>query len=352
MKKANTMKHGGDLRSYQHLYDGELVDFSSNINPLGYPKILDDMIPTKLSTLTAYPDIQYRALRQSLGEYLGCPANEVIVGNGSVDILDHFCRKAQRIITCLPCFGEYLDRPAIYGTPLKKLSLPEDFRVSATRFYDAVSAGDVVILGNPNNPTGLRIQEAELVRIQELTEQHGAHLLLDEAFAEFCPEDYDSIRLFAGKSNVCVLRAATKFFGLPGIRLGYAWTAPDVVESYNAAALPWRINALADLAGQVIFRQTDYIRKTKQYIHEQRQQMLSQLRGIPGLHVYPTDTNFILLKLLSSTEDEVFTRIIRQGLLIRKASSFEGLDHTYIRIAIKDEKNNARLLEALKKGLP
>lgn len=342
------MKHGGDIVSYQHLYHGSIIDFSSNINPLGYPKILDEVIVKGLKSLTAYPDIQYRALRQALARYLGCHQDEVIIGNGAVEIIDHFCRNYERIVLCLPCFAEYIGRPHIYHKQIMKIRLPGDFKVYAALLEGQVKPGDLVLLGNPNNPTGRRIDRIELLRIQQLAEENEAFLLLDEAFFEFCPEDYDSIQLFYGKENVCIIRAATKFFGLPGVRLGYACARQDIVRTYNETALPWRINAIADLTGRVIFQETEYIKKTKAYIEQQRQFMLSQLKTIKGITAYPTDTNFILLKLLHDTEDDLFDRLIRHGLLIRKASSFEGLDNTYIRVAVKDQESNTKLLNALR----
>ncbi len=345
------MKHGGDLVSYQHLYDGQLLDFSSNINPLGYPEILDTVLPEALTALTAYPDIQYRALRTAIAEYLNCRPDEVLVGNGSMDILEHFCREAKRIVVCTPCFSEYIERPRVYRKAVRMLRLPEDFRVHASLFEKELQTGDVLILGNPNNPTGLRIVESELQAISQLVEERQAFLVLDEAFFEFCHEDYDSISLFSGKTHVCVIRAATKFFGLPGIRLGYAWAAQTVAQNYAAAALPWRVNALADAAGRVIFQETDYIARSKKLISGQRQFMLSQLTELAEIRTFPSEANFILLKLLHAAEDDLFQRLIRQGLLIRKASSFEGLDRTYIRVAVKDPQSNRKLIQALKSAV-
>lgn len=340
------MQHGGDILSYQHLYDGELLDFSSNINPLGYPNILDRLVPQHVKTLTAYPDIQYRKLRQSVAEYLGCQADEVLVGNGSVDILDYFCRIHQRVLICTPCFGEYQERAQVYQKPGVTVPLAEDFDLSGKCLEQYVRAGDVMILGNPNNPTGKRIKREELLNIAHITAERKAFLVLDEAFFECCPEDYDSIRLLYGQEHICIIRAATKFFGLPGIRLGYAYAVPRVARQYARVALPWRVNAYADLAGQVIFQETTFIRDSKTCIARQREDMLVQLRTFSGIHVYDTDANFILIHLLETDEETIFEQCLRRGILIRKASSFEGLDQSYIRIAIKDHSSNQRLLQA------
>ena len=138
------MKHGGDIISYHHLYTGPIIDFSSNINPLGYPKILDERILHGLDVLTAYPDIHYRALRQAIANYLGCRQDEVIVGNGSMEILDSFCRECKRVVVCIPCFGEYIDRPEIYRKEVLKVRLPENFSVSLTLLEGRLKAGDVL----------------------------------------------------------------------------------------------------------------------------------------------------------------------------------------------------------------
>lgn len=159
------MKHGGDIVSYQHKYAGEIIDFSSNINPFGYPSILDDVLPKGLRYLYAYPDVQYRALRAAIGNYLGCEPENVLVGNGSMEILDYFCRNATRIVACIPCFLEYTERARAVSIPVVTLPLPNDFRVTAAVFEKTVQAGDVLMLGNPNNPTGQRIVQDELIRL-------------------------------------------------------------------------------------------------------------------------------------------------------------------------------------------
>ncbi len=340
------MKHGGDLLSYQHLYDGELLDFSSNINPLGYPKALDEALRNGLQTLTAYPDIHYRGLRRAIGDYLDCAPDEVIVGNGSVEILDYFCRRGKRIVICAPCFIEYSERAHLYHTPVVSVPLPEDFVLSAELFAPILAPDDVLLLGNPNNPTGRLIPHSELIRLQQIAEERSALLVLDEAFFEFCDAGYDSIRLFREKSNVCVIRAATKFFGLPGIRLGYGWAAPEIAREFEQQALPWSVNTLADIAGQTIFSDTDYIQSAKAYMRQERQFLYSELSAFPGMRVFPTDANFLLLKLLTTTEQDAFDWCLTRGIVIRKASTFEGLDDTFIRVAIKDHASNARLVAA------
>lgn len=345
------MKHGGDILTYKHLFDGEIIDFSSNINPLGPPDILKDKLIEGFKELMAYPDIKYRLLKEEVSKYLGCSIDEVILGNGAVDIINTFSLMFNRIIVFKPCFSEYIDRPRILGKEVIVLETNKEFSIEEELLRTYINPGDLVILGNPNNPTGKRLKAEVLKNIYEIIEEKGAFLLLDEAFFEFCPADYDSIELFLGRKNLCIIRAATKFFSLPGIRLGYAFTNCETAKRYNDLTIPWNINSYAEIAGRHIFKECNYIKDSKEYIDVQRKLMLSKLKEIENIQVFDSDTNFILIKLLKHDEDIVFNFLINRGIMIRKASSFEGLDKTYIRIAVKDQENNLKLLKCLKECL-
>jgi len=145
-----------------------------------------------------------------------------------------------------------------------------------------------------------------------------------------------------------VLRAATKFFGLPGIRLGYAAAAAETAEKINSMLMPWSINAFAEAAGRLLLSDTGYISLSKRHIASLRKTFYRDLSGLPGLTVFPSDANFFLIKLHYGTENDVFSFMLDKGFLIRKASSFRGLSDQYIRIAVKDEVSNAALAAALK----
>ena len=173
-------------------------------------------------------------------------------------------------------------------------------------------------------------------------------MLLDEAFFEFCPTDYDSVEIFKDSVNICIIRAATKFFALPGIRLGYAFAAPDFAEKYGKVESPWSVNSYANAAGRVIFKDNVYIESTKEYIKQEREYLSNMLSEIEWIKAYRSDANFILIKLLKHDEDIVFDRFIKNGIMIRKASSFEGLDKSYIRIAVKDRESNNKLIRLFK----
>ena len=343
------MKHGGDLLTYEDHYEGELVDFSSNINPIGTPDGLSKVLIDGFNTLVAYPDIKYRNLKSAVAKYLTCKDENVLVGNGAVEIINNFTIAAKRVVVMTPAFSEYEERAKIHGKEIKKIPYGEDFSIDIESFKD-LEEDELLILGNPNNPTGLRIPEKELLEIYGIVKKKKAFLLLDEAFFEFCPEDYDSIELFKGDGykNVAIIRAATKFFALPGIRLGYCCTSTEKAKEISEIELPWSVNSLADIAGQFIFNDAEYIKDSKEYIDKERRYLLQELSKIDGIHVYNSHTNYILIKLLEHNEDYAFEHFLQYGLVIRKCSSFVELWDNHIRVAIKDRENNERLLDAFK----
>ena len=344
------MEHGGDLLSYKAYYNGKLVDFSSNINPLGPPKGLKEEITKGFENIVKYPDIKYRHLRENLGKYLNCNTENVIVGNGAMDLIDNFTILFPRIIIFLPCFSEYEKRALVHGKEVIKIKYNEDFTIDLKLLEKNLEAGDLIILGNPNNPTGLRIGEEDLMKIYEIAVNKSAYLLLDEAFFEFAPKDYNSIEIFKKQDfkNIGIIRAATKFFALPGIRLGYGCVSKNMANKYDKVAMSWSVNTFGDISAQFIFNDTEYIEESQKYIDKERQYLLKELSKNSGIKAFNTHSNYILIKLLKWNEEYIFNFFLKRGLIIRKCSSFEGLEGDYIRIAIKSREDNEKLLNVFK----
>lgn len=344
------MNHGGDITTYRDLYDGELVDFSSNINPLGPPEGLYDELKNNFNSLTIYPDIQYRTLKSNIGKYLNCDCSNIVVGNGAVEVINNFIQLFDRVVTFVPCFSEYEKRGKVLKKEICKIPLSPDFTIDIDSVKRNLKKGDILILGNPNNPTGLRIEEDKLKLIYDIVNLKESFLLLDEAFFEFCPKDYDSIKMFKDKDydRIAIIRAVTKFFALPGIRLGYACTSNKMARKYEKVELPWSINSLADCSGRYIFGCKEYIEKSKNYIQGERQYMTKALMKIKFINLYPTQSNYILIKSRKFNENFLFYYFLKRGILIRKCSSFDGLDDKHIRLAIKNRKNNERVIKIFK----
>lgn len=344
------MEHGGDLLSYEDYYNGELIDFSSNINPLGTPDGLEVQLIDSFKLLESYPDIKYRKLKDSIASYLKCETKNVLVGNGAVEIINNFIIGAKRVVVLTPAFSEYEKRAQAHGKEVIKVPYKEDFTVDIEKIDRVLKGDDLLILGNPNNPTGLRIEKQKLLEIYSLALERNAFLLLDEAFYEFCPNDYDTIDIFRDSDykNIGVIRAATKFFALPGIRLGYGCASESKVNEISKIELPWSVNSLADVAGQFIFKDQSYIEESMKYIQLEREFLLNELSKTNGIMPYNTHTNYILIKLLDWNEEYLFKFFLKRGLVIRKCSSFSELGTNHIRVAIKDRENNQKLVNVFK----
>lgn len=344
------MKHGGDLLSYEGHYDGELVDFSSNINPLGVPKGLKDAIIENFESIESYPDIKYRKLKSSISKYLGSREEHLVLGNGAVEIIDIFASLADRVILMTPAFLEYEERALVHKKEVVEIAYRPDFTIDIEDIEKVLEKGDLLILGNPNNPTGLRIEKDLLIEIYNLVKSKEANLLLDEAFFEFSPLDYDSLNLFKDQDyeNLGIIRAATKFFAIPGLRLGYGATSLKIKAQIDKYQMPWTVNALADIAGQYIFEDQDYIKMSRDYIEKERNYLLEELSKIEDLHPFKTHSNYILIKLLKYDEEYVFNSLLKDGIVIRKCASFKTLGKDHIRVAIKDRDNNEMLVKSLK----
>ena len=352
------MLHGGDVLSYRDLFAGELTDFSSNINPLGFPPELKQALAENSAALCAYPDRYYRKLKQAVAEYLHCVPQEVIVGNGAMEIIDAFICDFDSVVVCPPCFSEYEIRAAVHKKNITFVPqlYQTRFLLDEQNIKNALQEKSLLVLTNPNNPTGRTIGAEQLERIYQAVIEKNAFLLLDETFVEFTELGYDSISLFKkhGYKNLAIIRAATKFFGLPGLRLAYACAAEKTAEEVSSKMLSWHVNAAAEIAGSVIFRDSDYIAKTKALIKAERAFLQTALAQCPAVQVVKSDANFILLRLRISTAERAFYFFVRRGIILRKANSFFSAfekSHTpelaraeWIRIAVKNHADNEKLI--------
>lgn len=347
------MEHGGLLSFNKE--KTELIDFSSNINPLGFPKSLQETLLDNFNRFAVYPDIKYRNLKFSVSKYLDCKAENILLGNGAVELIDNFCNEANRIIVCTPCFSEYILRAEARKKPVLRIPYLEDFLPDINSIEKNLQQNDLLILGNPNNPTGLSLKKEDVIKIYELVKAKNAFLLLDEAFFEFCPFIYDSIHLFKKDrfKNICIIRAATKFFALPGIRLAYACTSPEIAGKISRNELPWHINTAAEIAGCVIFEDNDYIQKSKNLIQEERKFLFENLNKYGKSSVIPmvpyfSECNFILIKLLKHSDVQAHEFFLDKNILIRTCSSFGVLGNNHIRIAVKSRIENEMFISAIK----
>ena len=367
MNKEKTDFHGGNIyKIFREKNIDKILDYSSNINPYGLPENLKKEIFEKLFVLERYPDPDYIELREKIAEKNNLNIENIIVGNGATEIIFLFMKilSPKKVLIVSPTFGEY--ERAIKASTLANDSLEinyfelkeaENFVLNIKNLETELENNyDLLILCNPNNPTGQFLKLKKLEEILKICEQKNTKLFVDEAFVEFV-EDWENesiINSKENKENLFVIRAFTKFFAIPGLRLGYGICFnKNLLKKMLEKKEPWSVNNIADLAGQTVLDDENYIQKTKEWIKDQKKYMYENLNKIEGLRAYKTEVNFILLKIEDNLLEKgldvknLRKKMLEKGILIRDASNFIYLDKRYFRLAIKDKLNNEKVIETL-----
>jgi threonine-phosphate decarboxylase len=367
MNKEKTDFHGGNIyKIFREKNIDKILDYSSNINPYGLPENLKKEIFEKLFVLERYPDPDYIELREKIAEKNNLNIENIIVGNGATEIIFLFMKilSPKKVLIVSPTFGEY--ERAIKASTLANDSLEinyfelketENFVLNVKNLETELENNyDLLILCNPNNPTGQFLKLKKLEEILKICEQKNTKLFIDEAFVEFV-EDWENesiINSKENKENLFVIRAFTKFFAIPGLRLGYGICFNNnLLKKMLEKKEPWSVNNIADLAGKTVLDDENYIQKTKEWIKDQKKYMYENLNKIEGLRAYKTEVNFILLKIEDNLLEKgldvknLRKKMLEKGILIRDASNFIYLNKHYFRLAIKDKLNNEKVIETL-----
>lgn len=326
-------------------YDKKLIDFSSNINVFNMNERLFSNIKEDFDYVNVYPDIKQREAINNVATYLACDASNIILGNGSIEIIDKAIYRASRVVIFDPSFYEYELRASVYKKDLIRINY-KDFMIDYDEL-DILKKGDLLILTNPNNPNGRLLKKEELIKAQEICKEHGATLLLDEAFIEFTMHEYDSIDLFKDE-DVIVVRAMTKTFALPGVRFGFAYVPKDFKNYYDELSLAWSIGFIQNEASKLLKGSEDYIAKTKEYYKNERERLKEAYKSYDNFEMIDSDANFYLLKLKKHSDEEMYKIMLEKGILVRRMQGYKNITNDYVRLAIRTREENDYLLEKLR----
>lgn len=350
--------HGGNIYKFQREGKRDILDYSSNINPLGVPESLKEAIKNNFDVLEKYPDINYVELRESIGKYNGVSREDIVVGNGATEVLFLYMKALapKRALIVSPTFAEYERALKNIDSEIDYFSLDEIreenknyFDLDIERLKKESINFDLVVLCNPNNPTGNFLELEKIKDLNEFLEKNGTKLFIDECFIEFIAKWENKTSKLLRNKNIFILRALTKYFALPGIRLGYGISFDkDLIDKINSIREPWTVNAFADLAGKVILDDKEYMEKTDKWIFEERKNFVEKLKEIEEVEVFETYSNFILLKLKTLTSEEFVKKMLDRGILVRDAKNFKFLNEKYVRIAIKDVEKNRKFINKIK----
>jgi threonine-phosphate decarboxylase len=347
-----TLPHGGDVYHLARTLGvkvEDLLDFSANINPLGYPAGVPAAIQAALADLVHYPDRRGLDLRQVLAEYHGFSPAEVLLGNGSTELIYLVVRALRpgRALIVAPAFSEYQEALEVARVPYEFHLTSEAGCFTLERLPEAPGA-ELVFLANPASPSGALLTPESLLPWLKAWDAAGVHVALDEAFIDFVEEASvkNHLRRFP---RLMILRSFTKFFAIPGLRLGYLLAAPKLIASLAAFQEPWSVNTLAQAAGRACLEDLDYMARTRALVAEARRHLFEGLQALPGLTPFPGAANYLLVKLTLPgwTASRLRERLLSRGLIIRDAGNFTGLDEHYLRLAVRRREDNDRLLAAL-----
>lgn len=354
--------HGSDLEKIEEIYHikkENIISFSANVNPLGLSTKLCEALRDHLEVITSYPDREYTKLRQTIGAYCQADFENIIVGNGSTELISAVIKQKEFQNACLisPTYSEY-EREILLGGGTcfyYELKPENNFELYTEELFSMLTEKKInlLVLCNPNNPTSTALKSDTLLAILNFCKENDMFVMFDETYIEFT-KDYASITAVPYLSdfdNFIILRGISKFFASPGLRLGYGLTGnKPLIEKINETKNPWTINSLAEYAGRVLFTDEAYIRQTKELIFSERERVCSILRSIPGLKIYEPAANFVLVKIEKEgrNADILFDTAIRRCLMIRNCSTFHGLDNRFFRFCFMKPSDNDKLLSCIR----
>lgn len=347
------LEHGGDIVSFQNKYPGTpVLDFSASINPLGMPRGVWKTLASCREACARYPDPLCRELTQAISRFEGVPAKWILCGNGASDLIWRvaWTLKPRRVLLPAPTFSEYERslRAAGCGITHHPLRREDNFRLTGA-ILDQIRDCGLIFLCNPNNPTGLLADPVLLERILNRCREMGTILVTDECFLGFVAdgERYSMKRYLAEYRNLLILRAFTKLFAMPGLRLGYLLCSDGELLSRLARnAPPWSVSAAAQACGVAAVREGEYLAETERRVPVWRAALADGLTEL-GCRVYPPAANYVFFEAWPGVAEVLKPR----GILLRNCSSFTGLKEGYYRAAVRTGEENAKLLGVMREVL-
>lgn len=374
------MLHGGDIYSIyadKQIAPGALVDFSANISPLGIPDGVKQAIIDELDNARHYPDPNYRRLRAAIaGQWAsaglsaevstgtahsgglqstsadrsGLLPEMICCGNGAADVIYRLvlARRPRRALIPAPTFVEYEEALQLAGTGLDVYDCPRETLGVAADILEAITPElDMMFLCNPNNPTGLMIDDGLMDEIIHKTRDCGVFLVVDECFLDFC-EDEDLktvVRKLSQNEHILVLKSFTKMYAIPGIRLGYGICSDlALIDRMVHCGQSWPVSTTAESAGIAALSEHDYKARVRRYIRQERDFLESDFRRL-GITYFKSRANYMLIRVDASIR--LYELLLEQGILIRRCANYRNLDGSYYRVAVNAHEDNVRLLDAL-----
>ncbi len=333
----------------------EIIDFSASINPLGPPHGLLDVLIEAYRSVQHYPDIANKTLVDAIAARYGLDSTRVVVGNGSTELIYLLPKtmEVSSVLAVVPTFKEYLKAFALHGCRMH-LCVAEaehNFQPTVDQLHRAMEsfAPQALLVTHPGSPCGSLIPGDVRRFLVEETRRRGITLVVDEVFIDFCEEE-SLLEALGQHERLILIRSMTKFYGIPGLRLGYVLTSFEQAARLRDQVPPWSVNTLAQAAGVYCLRQDFYRQETLRLVGAERGRLSETLARVSGFKVFPSAANYLLVRLAStlSTAAELKEELlVHHRLLIRDCANFDGLTTQDFRVAVRLPHENDRLIEAL-----
>lgn len=354
-------EHGGNVKEICRKYNlnwKEIIDFSANINPLGMPKRVKDSIKGNLEEIEKYPDISYYELREAISEYenkkLGginiVLRDNLILGNGAAEVIYSVVRaiSPNKTMIISPTFSEYEKAVLSISKDIVRYNLKEEDNFSLTdSILEAINDDiDMIFICNPNNPTGSIVSKELIINILKRSKLTKTFVVVDESFLDFINDDLSMISYIDKYTNLIIIKSLTKFFALPGLRIGYGLSKNiELCEVSSKMTPAWNVNTLADISARECLKDKKYIAETIDLMEKERNYLYNEIRKVNYLKVYEPSVNFIFFK--TNISIDLKKELLKRNILIRSCSNYNGLDEKYFRIAVRGHEENIKIINAL-----
>ena len=355
------VSHGGDIWGFSRKYNvplEEVLEFSGPINFLGPSPKAVEAVRQQAKLIKFYPDPNPVEFKEEVAKYVGHGVEEenIILGNGSIELIyaiTEILPHGFNAVIPVSSFSEYEKAALRVGGKPVFVQLPENFALETEKIKKAVTGNTkIMCICNPHSPSGTLYSKEELLDLVDFCHKKDIIFSVDENYIEFAKKGRNTTLAGMVKKyeNLFVIRSVTKFYGMAGIRLGYGIAAPNMVKKIEDVRVPWSINSLASCATLAAFSDTDFIENTKKTIAKERAALAKSLEEIEGFHVYPSTTNFLLVKITKGkvTSTKLKEALAKEHILIRDCCTFRGLDDSYFRVTVRSARDNQMLLTAIK----
>ena len=350
--------HGGDVYELARnlgCKPTDIIDMSSNINPLGPVPALIDHLRENLTVLDSLPDVDGKGLVEAFANHFGLPVERVLVGNGTTQFIfsSPLALEMKKAVVCGPTYADYEDACKIHGVRFEHVLAKEAdrFRPNLGALRQSLRDEDTVFICNPNNPTGTLISRNDMVT---LCESHPTiRFIIDESYLPFSAQYQETTMINNDLENVIVLHSFSKIFCIPGLRLGFMVASPNDASQFRRFYQPWSVNSLAQSAGSFLlnlFSSDDsYLEMTQAFVVKEHQLFHARLRGLDALSLFPSPAPFFLIKITEKVNaSQLCSTLSKDRILIRNCENFHGLSDQYVRISLKSPEINARIAKKLR----